>query len=1421
MWSPIISLVYLYCSLFSWFGCGFKGRYGGYKISKATTSDRRQVGKARVASQRLSNTIPKEFIVGNIECDSHADTCVLGMNFIVLMYSGRECDVMAFTDSVGGVTNVPIVSGGTVWQCPETGECFLLIIHEALWMPDQMPDTLINPNQLRSEGVVCQDNAWVDRLYIKASTEDDSQEITIPMTLEGNNVTFRTRTPCEDEIHSLRRIHLTSQRPWDPRNLVVPEFSRVSAAGVAADPFDHVLEAPDADVVFDQHSFNARLVKSCRVLEVPDRTVVVSAVDAANSEVLEDRLAPIGFATETRRPDVTPEVLSDRWLISLKQAKKTLAKTTQLYRRSALMPLSRRYHADRMFHLPRLRGEWATDTVFGPCKSMEGNTCGQIFTNDSYFAKLYPMEREGQSGQALKTFCKEFGVPEFLRMDGGPTMLGKHKEFDQTVKREGIRAHPIEPGMKNQNPAEGVYREVKRKWYRVMVRKLIPRVFWDYGLTWCCEIMSRTFTRSHAIDGMVPLQGLTGDVVEISPFLEFSIWDRVWFRDNAGLGKPKLGRWLGVAENRGSLMTYHVLSQTGQVLPRSTVWHVTELEKETDEVKEIIRKFDAEIDRRCGTMDFPEKGEMAGPEVWGQLAEDPLFQEEFLKVYEDENLKDAFDDRPENKGKDPAEFSPGICDDTMLRMEIALPRGNDGPSLARVKRRKLDDGGLPVGTAHSNPILDTRLFEVEFLDGHVETLSANVIAEHLFAQVDHQGHRLMLMDEIIDVRKGPSAIPKEDGFITSKNGQQRRRQTTQGWSFLIKWKDGSETWVPLKDCKEAYPVQVAEYVIQSQLEEEPAFAWWVPHVIRKRAAILAKVKSKYWQTTHKYGIEMPKSAQHAQELDAKNGNTLWWDAIVDEMRTILAAPAVEKIEDGKIPVGYKHIDCHLIFDIKLGENYRRKARYVAGGHKTEVAPHLTYSSVVSRDSVRICLMIAALNGLDVQACDIKGAYLTAPAREKLVTTAGPEFGKELEGSLLKITRALYGQKSAGAAFRSYLAEHLWNMEFRPSQSDPDVWLRPAVKANGTEYYEYLLAYVDDLLAISMNAKAVLGQVAKKFKLKNDKIAPPEDYLGAVLSKMKVGHDDVECWSQSAEKYVKASVENVERRLSELGRTTGLGTKKQCYTPLLQGYKPELDTTPELKADGLQYYQELIGVLRWSTELGRLDILHEVGLMSQYLACPREGHLEAVLHIFGYLKHKEHRKIAFDPTHPPLQQARFKRYDWTDWYKGAKEDIPPKMPRPRGKPVSTSCFVDASFANNVVNRRSWMGILIFVNRAPVQWLSKRTNTVEASTFGAEIVALRHAVDMIMALRYKLRMFGVPLEGATNVFCDNEAVTKNVSDPTSTLSKKHHAINYHRCREAVAADIVRVAYESTKTNLSDTYTKILSGHERDKKLDKYMY
>ena len=86
--------------------------------------------------------------------------------------------------------------------------------------------------------------------------------------------------------------------------------------------------------------------------------------------------------------------------------------------------------------------------------------------------------------------------------------------------------------------------------------------------------------------------------------------------------------------------------------------------------------------------------------------------------------------------------------------------------------------------------------------------------------------------------------------------------------------------------------------------------------------------------------------------------------------------------------------CHMIFDVKFGENFRCKARLVAGRHMTDTPNTLTYSSVVSHDSVRIALTIAALNDLSVMARDIQNAYLTAECREKICTRAGPEFRSE-------------------------------------------------------------------------------------------------------------------------------------------------------------------------------------------------------------------------------------------------------------------------------------------------------------------------------------------------------------------------------------------------------------------------------------------
>ena len=225
------------------------------------------------------------------------------------------------------------------------------------------------------------------------------------------------------------------------------------------------------------------------------------------------------------------------------------------------------------------------------------------------------------------------------------------------------------------------------------------------------------------------------------------------------------------------------------------------------------------------------------------------------------------------------------------------------------------------------------------------------------------------------------------------------------------------------------------------------------------------------------------------------------------------------------------------------------------------------------------------------------------------------------------------------------------------------------------------------------------------------------------------------------------------------------------------------------------------------------------MMSTHLAMPRRGHLEQVHHIFGYLKERPKRKLFFDPQHPELIESSFTTYDWYDFYRDAKEPVPGDMPAPRGQMVSTQCFVDSDHAVNTVMRCSQTGLLLFVNKAPVTWFSKRQNTVKTSTFGSEFIAMKTAVERIKALHYKLWMFGIPIEGPTNVFSDNEAVVKNTSIPDSTLKKKHTSICYHLAREAVAARIMRVAKERFTTNLADLFTKLLTDSIRAFLLDRF--
>ena len=142
------------------------------------------------------------------------------------------------------------------------------------------------------------------------------------------------------------------------------------------------------------------------------------------------------------------------------------------------------------------------------------------------------------------------------------------------------------------------------------------------------------------------------------------------------------------------------------------------------------------------------------------------------------------------------------------------------------------------------------------------------------------------------------------------------------------------------------------------------------------------------------------------------------------------------------------------------------------GHLVEIPDSMTYSTVVYRDPVKILLLAAALNVLEVKGANVQNAFLSVNNLENHWLRAGPEFGPE-QGKVFNFVRALYGLKSASAAFRAFMARKLDEIGFQSSTADPDVWLRTAVKFNGEEYYEWVLVYVDIILAISLNPIAIL------------------------------------------------------------------------------------------------------------------------------------------------------------------------------------------------------------------------------------------------------------------------------------------------------------------------------------------------------------
>ena len=324
----------------------------------------------------------------------------------------------------------------------------------------------------------------------------------------------------------------------------------------------------------------------------------------------------------------------------------------------------------------------------------------------------------------------------------------------------------------------------------------------------------------------------------------------------------------------------------------------------------------------------------------------------------------------------------------------------------------------------------------------------------------------------------------------------------------------------------------------------------------------------------------------------------------------------------------------------------------------------------------------------------------------------------------------------------------------------------------------------------------MDQIKFIFTVKSE--GPPEYYLGNDFKTDSKGR-----WCIGCRTYIKEGIRRIE---------TIFGSLQKHDIPMVTGDHLEMDKTDILSDDEHTKYQMLIGMLNWIVTLGRIDIAYAVSSLSRFVAAPRKGHLKRALYVFEYLKKKFNRRIIIDSSDPIIVKNGAEgnldedlSEKLLEFYPDAKEQVDRKLPKPLFNEISITAYVDSDHAHDKMTRRSMTGLIIFVGRTPVFYFAKRQGAIETSTYGAEFMAMKTAVEEVVSVRYMLRCLGVKVTKPTHILGDNRSVILNSTISSSLLKKKHATISYHLTREATAAKICHPIKTRGEWNFADVCTK----------------
>jgi hypothetical protein len=1028
----------------------------------------------------------------------------------------------------------------------------------------------------------------------------------------------------------------------------------------------------------------------------------------------------------------------------------TLQNTTRYGSINMRIPMRQHFHArNPLLRRKRINEPYATDTWFSSVTSFEGYNCAQIFYGiNSKRISNYGMKTESHGPDALLEFFRKEGVPLSILRDN--SKMQASELWKDYMRRYWVKDQFTEPYHPHQNPSERAMSFYKEKLQRLMIDTDTDPRGWFKA---CCHIADvHSHTAQESLQWRTPIEKQTGNTPDISGLCQFRWNELVYYQIHDPKfptqgGNEKLGRWYGRAEDHGDTMCYWILNpETDQLVVRSMVRSAENTKRPNEHLNNKAKKLDLEASPDMGSC--------------------PVFR----NIGETKNSSEYIGN------KDTQEFAgpPNIYEKSKEYLATIDPE--DLINLYIVDTFKTRAGRERQMKGQVTERMGSQTYRVAFDDGKQRTYEFDELI-NLINHEDEEGVERWTFEKILKHR-------------TSKDPQRKGRL-----DVLIKWQGYEDpSWEPIEVIKKDDPVSLAKYAEDNDLIDKSAWKWTRNYLKNKkkfqrmyRQMNLAKSRRK--TIKYQFGVRVPRNLAEARKLDELNKDSKWHEAIQLEITKLMDEHSCFNVlqKDQRAPQGYSRIPLIWTFAVKF--DGRHRARCVAGGHVTPDPEDSLYSGVVDLETVRIAFTLSTLMELDVLAADIGSAYIQANTIEKVYTIAGPEFGP-LEGRVLLVVRALYGLKTSGAMWHQKLAQNLRDLGFSPCPASYDLWLRDM-----GDHYEYIAVIVDDLLVFSRDPTRILETLKSNCGYKMSGVGVPEYYSGA-----DVEFDDVaKCWSISAKTYIRSVVDRIEKLLDT--------TFKNYGSPMEAGDHPEMDTTDFIYAQDISIYQMLIGCAQWAVTLGRFDIQYATNTLARFASAPREGHLNRCKRLFGYLKYNDKAKLRMDPSDPNYEDLNFKEnQDWKDLYPDAEEYMPDKMPRPVNKrPLHITVILDASHGSCYVTRRSVTGYMLFIGQAPIRWYSKRQNTVESSTYGSELVAMRIAVEALLDMRYKLRMMGIKIHHTSTLLCDNESVIINTQLPTSTLKKKHNSVAYHKCREVVAARIVRTTHVRSENNVANHLTK----------------